>query len=205
MIDNNKLVHEIFDEFSKIERVRILSDSDKKKLNIPIAIVAWEIETEIDLGGTCCEFTFHISFKSSFPLDFPKIYLSPLSYEKAKYLPHIDSNRFVCTFDPEICSTNISEPLGIVIECLKRAKKIIQQGILNTNQNEYDEEFIAYWEDKYDSAEKKPIIILSLIDKNTDNSPLKLICLDKNPYLYEYILHLDDDTARPFKNFLTEN
>lgn len=205
MIDNNKLVHDIFDEFSKIERVRILSDSDKKKLNIPIAIVAWEVETEIDLDGTCCVFTFHISFKNSFPLDFPKIYLSPQSYEIVKYKPHIDSNRFICTFDNESCSTEISEPLGIVIECLKRAKKIIKEGLLHLNQSEYDNEFIAYWEDKYESVENEPKEVLSLIDYIKDEDILKLICLEKKMFLHDYILHTNDEPAKVFKEFLTDN
>lgn len=205
MIDKNKIVQEIFDEFSKIERVCILSDSDKKKLNIPIAIVVWEVETEIDINDTCCEFTFHILFRNSFPLDLPKIYLAPASYEKVKYQPHINSNRFVCTFDTESCSTNISEPLGIVTECLKRAKKIIKEGLLNLNQSEFDSEFIAYWDEKYDSGEKKPKEVLSLINNIKDEDSLKLISIDKKMYYHDYILHINDDSAKVFKDFLTNN
>jgi len=204
MIGEGKSKIIAFQELSKTENVRLLNDEEKKISDFDSIIDVWEVDTEIHHENKCIRLFFQISFEKQFPFDFPKIYLSPDSFEKIKYIPHVDNDRLVCTFDSEIASTNPNEPAGIVVECIKRAKSIIMDGLTGVNQCDFDDEFKAYWEGKYGKEKHLPKTVLSLINTLQNDSLVKLICL-KNPIqYYKYVLHTSDILSIRFKEFLAE-
>ncbi len=198
-------LEELFTELGNLEKVKLLNNFEKQKFDFSAESIVWEIDTEIDSDFKCIELQFHILFSKDFPLDFPKIYLSPSSFETIGYIPHIDTKKFICTFDTEIASTNPDEPFGVIKACLKRAKEIVSNGISGQNHNDYNEEFIAYWEGKYHKKDKYPERILSIIDKIENKENLKLICLKDKLNSYSYVLHDGNQSANRFKKFLKDN
>ncbi len=76
MLDAEGSIRKAFEEFSKIENVRILDIKEKRALNFKLNIVVWEINTEIQHLNHCINLVFHIPFNNHFPLELPKIYLS---------------------------------------------------------------------------------------------------------------------------------
>lgn len=204
MLDEEKAIQNAFENLLRVENVRILSENEKRTLDFLINTVVWEVETEILFLNQCFRLTLHITFENHFPFEIPKIYLAPSSYEKIKYIPHIDTKRLVCTFDSEIASTNPNEPFGIIMACLKRAKEIILDGLSGSNHLDFEEEFIAYWEGKYDKSDELPKEVLSIIDNILIPENLKLICLRSRLSIYKYVLHIDDELAQVFKQFLSD-
>ena len=116
MIDGENSRRKAFEYVSTIDSVKILNSTEKGKIGFKTEFEIWEVDTEVLFEKKIVPVIFHIIFTSQFPLDFPKIYLSKDSYERTKFIPHVDNNRFVCTYDSEISSTNPKEPAGIVIE-----------------------------------------------------------------------------------------
>lgn len=204
MIDELESKEIAFNHLSQIENVRVLTAVEKKISGYSPKVDVWEIDTEISINNKPLYLLLHISFEKQFPQDFPKIYLSIDTYEKTKYIPHVDNDRFVCTFDSEIASTNVNEPAGIVLECIKRAKKIIHDGLIGVNNNDFEDEFAAYWEGKYDNEKFLPENILSLINRLENDSEIKLICLKIPIQNYKYILHASDNLSIRFKEYLTQ-
>lgn len=193
-----------YDYVSAIDNVKILSTKEKSKLGFKASLEVWEVDTEIQFESKLIQIVFHVEFTNHFPLEFPKIYLSPDTYERTKYIPHVDSRRLVCTYDTEIVTTNPLEPIGIVVESIKKSKSIILDGLSGRNHSDFNIEFKAYWEDKYGNEKYLPNSILSLINQIKPESSLKLICLKNDIRIYKYVLHDSEETASQFKRFLDE-
>lgn len=192
-----------FEKLSKIDNVRVVNHDDYKKLGFNPLYDLWEIETEISVNDRLYPITIYIYFSTSFPVEIPKIYVSIDTFEKIKYIPHVDNNRLVCTFDNESIRINSDEPFGIITECIIRAKRILVNGLHGVNLNDFITEFKAYWEETYEN-ESKPIKVLSLIDKLNKDDELKLICLNSPLRGFSYVLHKSDNTSFTFKDFLEE-
>lgn len=202
-IDFNKARSEAFIVLKERDNVSILDSKEKQRLNIDDAFEVWEVRTEI-LGfkNIGLEITFYIRLDTDFPLSLPKIYLSQEDYEKLKFIPHIDSNKLVCTFDSEKTRTDPHNPSGIILECLKKAKDIISDGLNGINESHFEDEFIAYWECKYGNNDDVKKDMLSLIDTDTFSNNISLIILEKVTSTFKYILHNNDDIAIRFIEFL---
>jgi hypothetical protein len=84
----------------------------------------WKIETEVKVNNFLKEVCLFIAFDKFFPLSVPSIYLSPESYDTIKYIPHVDEDRNLCTFHKDAVILDKNNPLGIVCDCLERAKDI---------------------------------------------------------------------------------
>jgi hypothetical protein len=205
MVIGTKSKQIAYDYVSSIENVKILSTKEKIKLGFKPTLDVWEVDTEISHDSKLIQIVFHIEFTNDFPLVFPKVYISPDTYERTKYIPHIDSRRLVCTYDTEIVTTNPLEPVGIIVESIKKAKNIILDGISGSNHSDFNIEFKAYWEDKYGNEKHLPSTILSLTDQIKPESSLKLICLKNYIRIYRHILHESDEKASQFKNFLDKH
>ena len=193
----------VLEQLSLIENVRVLDGLENKKLGFLSEHEIWEINTEILIRSKIFPVVFHISFQNHFPTEIPKIYLSPDTYEKVKYIPHVGTNRLVCTFDSAIVSTNVMDPFGIVIECLHRAKEIITDGLNKVNNNDFLIEFKAYWEEIYEN-ESHPRQLLSIINELKETDEPQLICLNSPFNSYRYILHKSDSLADQVKSILPE-
>lgn len=84
-----------------------------------------------------------VAFPLGFPDNLPKIYLT----KDFKYLPmpHVDKNLFVCTFDAENIDFFAEKAKNITKEVIEKARKIISDGIYKRNQQDFIDEFFAYW------------------------------------------------------------
>ena len=103
------------------------------------------------------EYNLILGIPKTFPYEFPSIYVHK-DNESLIGLPHIDKNRFICTFDKNVATPNIYNPLGICENVINRAIKIIKEGTSKKNYKDYEEEFLAYW-----AAEKINYEIISIV------------------------------------------
>lgn len=204
MIDGAKSRQIAYDYVSTIDNVKILDYKEKESIGFKTELEIWEVETEISYDNSIIPIVLHVAFTTQFPLEFPKIFLSFDTFEKTKYIPHVDNNRLVCTYDSEIASTNPNEPAGIVVECLRKSKSIISDGLSENNHSDFTDEFKAYWEEKYSKEKFIPKNLLSLFNKIYPESCVRLICLKRTIRNYKYVLHTSDEAAARFKDFLEE-
>lgn len=134
-----------------------------------------------------------IAIPKHFPDEFPKIYLSKENYSELGQIPHIDSNRFVCTKDPNVTFLNDSVPEEALDELIRVAIDIINKGIKKENLNDFTEEFLAYWNEqaKYkflallDPSPKIEIVKILLFAKELNIANIKrngLITKNKEEY-----------------------
>jgi hypothetical protein len=83
---------------------------------------------------------------NTFPYDYPSIFFHT-DNSGYKYLPHVDNNLFICTFDKQLSIPNIHEPLNICDAVIQKAIKIISDGLNKANYIDYEDEFLAYWDE----------------------------------------------------------
>lgn len=203
MIDYNAATKIALEALSKVETVIILNENQKIRLGFPVSGCVWEITTEIQINNACKEIRFHLVIPLDFPFIFPKLYLSQKDYDELKYLPHVDDNRFVCTFDTELSRPNFNLPGEVVIEILRKAKKIIAEGIDKKNLKDFKDEFLSYWRLKYDD---EPSVDRSILTITKDlNNETKLTCLSQPVWGYKYILHSNDDHSTNLLLYLKLN
>lgn len=102
---------------------------------------------DIDIITNVCgeEMRLRCKFPQSFPYSFPKIYILDVFYKSIAPLPHIDNSGYICTFDNNITFPNHKEPNKLVEESIKKAIKIIEEGISGVNKDDFLEEFTSYW------------------------------------------------------------
>jgi hypothetical protein len=204
MIDFERSRLTAFEAITEIERVNILSQRDLIQNGFKSADTVWKIDTEVLVGKKIVGIVLHFLVDPHFPLDIPKIYLSQECYDELKYIPHVDSNRLVCTFDSEIAVTNPNDPVGVALESISRAKNIITDGLSGLNLKDFEDEFIAYWECRYNKFDQIHENVLSLIDFVLPDEQIKVICCKFELYGYKYILHKNDLVAKRFISFLNE-
>lgn len=109
-----------------------------------------------------------LAIPKTFPYEYPSVYLHQ-EHADLTNLPHIDSNFFICTFDKSLSFSNIYKPLEVCENIIKKACKIIKDGLTGKNHKDYEEEFLAYWANNNCDGE-----VLSLV-KPTDK--VKDICV----------------------------
>jgi hypothetical protein len=131
--------------------------------------VVWHINFEFDSKPS----QLMIALPKTFPDEFPKVYIPCEMHSKIYPIPHLDQNRYLCTFDPVECSPNPDKPGEIIAEVIKRAKKLIADGISGNNVSDYKDEFLAYWNLDCDGK------ILSLFAPSDESCYLKLIFFSK--------------------------
>lgn len=195
-----------FDALSIIESVSIL---DKKELDKETKFKkfseVWRVETEVsNLDGIGEPIILLIAFDQDFPVSIPNVYLVESGYNKLKYIPHVDTNYFICTYDKAVTVTNPDDPIGIVKSVLSRAKKIIEQGLAKSNFEDFQYEFLSYWENKYEEEPDVLTNILSLISESPLTIPVSLLILHKKLRGYNYILFQSTEEGKRFQNFLDE-
>lgn len=86
------------------------------------------------------------TFPSSFPYEFPIIYILKEFYKKYQPLPHISDSGAICTFDTNKVFPNSKKPKELTLESIRKAEKILNCGILGENSEEFLDEFYAYWD-----------------------------------------------------------
>jgi len=165
----------------------------------------WKIETEIFLpSGEITSVNLFLALPEDFPLTLPKVFLSKADYERTKYIPHVNMEFFVCAFDEENIQLNPDSPGRIADECIRRAKKIIEDGLWGRNDNDFDDEFIAYWTDKYDAKDKLEKCLSLLPEEGLKDNGVNALQLKKTLRGFSYVLFQpDSQEINHFKSYLT--
>ena len=83
---------------------------------------------------------------SGFPYEIPSIYANDETYEIIKNIPHVSYDKCICSFDKTTPVPNPEEPEKMVLEVIKKAVENVKNGLARTNNQDYNDEFIAYWE-----------------------------------------------------------
>lgn len=99
-------------------------------------------QLEIGLNGVPFEFYFGI--KKSFPLSLPYIYL--VHWDAFGILPHVEVDGYICYAQEEGSVLNFEDITGLAQEALQRAVQVIIDGISGKNQQDFLDEFGAYWD-----------------------------------------------------------
>lgn len=166
-----------------------------------------EVELEVLQEGKLRCITIRVMFHQDFPLSLPSIYLHPNILNDLGYCPNIDTNGLICTFDP---NTNIPNPdsPGLLVEiCVRMAKNIIEKGLRSYEQlDRYDNEFIAYWENKYGDEKSVNILLLSLLDENGQPHLEINYVIFESPFgMFTGLLYSEDQSFLAFSDYLTRS
>lgn len=204
MIDFEGARKEAFKEFKQTNKTRVLNKYEVIKLDLKKFVEVWEVKTEVlNCDNEAVNIKLHICFPSDFPLTTPKVHLSREDYDWIKYIPHLDFERNVCLFDTETIKVDPHQPYGIVKESVRQAKRIIESGLKKENTSDYEQEFIAYWEDRY-TVKDKIISCLTLIPQEYEihERYLPLVSVPGSVKGYHFIIHTGDEPANNFLKYL---
>lgn len=187
------------------DTVSIIDKREKEMEGFPTDSEIWKLVTEMaGEGGMTTEVTLFANVPADFPLSVPSIYLSRKSYDKIGILPHVDSNRLICTFDTELSRADPNNPEGIMVQCIAKAKRILEQGIAGTNLQDFEEEFLAYWACNYGKNDSHREDVLCLFGPEDSVSKISVIKLEQPFGSVNYILHKEDVAALNFISFLED-
>lgn len=192
-----------FNFIKSFESVEKLSYEQLRYHKFERFVEVWKLKTDIinDVNKVV-EIFIHICFKFDFPLSIPTLYLSSSDYENLKYIPHIDTNRLICTFDSEITKTDVTQPSIIVLDCINKAKKIINSGIKRANFKDFEDEFLSYWECNYSKSDIVRSDFLCLIDPYEKIEFPYMLNLKSKFIGFNYIIHNNNKISENFKTLL---
>ena len=147
-----------------------------------------------------------ILLKPDFPLSLPSIYLGKEDVANLGFLPNIDTNGLICTFDSNTTIPNPEAPGQLVEKCIRRAKSIIEDGLNSDNLEKYDEEFIAYWENKYCSETSVDKRVLSLVSETEDlPSRVTYVSLERPIGTFHALLYSDQQQFQVIESYLARH
>ena len=200
------MINEILSKIKKTEICKMLSAKEiqgiktLKQYNYVI-----QINTEISLNKGLKEIIFFLAFPSILSIQLPKIFIEEKSYEKIKYLPHVNVDLSICVFDEAINLFFDESALPELVETMIcRAKQIIS--LVDDEKSvvvEFDNEFRAYWDISYHVNDKVGEKGFFLIDGT--NLPLKCIKFNNPINNYHYLIYRESETFDRFKCFLKLN
>ncbi len=204
-----------FKEFSDFtdDNVSLLSDSKLNFLFKGLYPQVWRIETglydEENSVWIIEDLTVYIAFSNEFPLVPAKLFFNITDLPKIGHIPHVtiyDKVCDICAFD-EFVIIDSSKPTQAIIEQYGKAKKTLKEGIKNKNHSDFEDEFIAYWENESDSKDKIDNGYFSIIGKEpeqTDDIQVLIFRfnLDEESPKYALLFNKQEDTIESYKNYL---
>lgn len=149
MADFDKARAAAFNLIENTRTVEQISEKAKNSIGGKTTKTFWRIIVEVPVEDQIRKLTLEIFLKYDFPLSLPQIKLAESDYQKTKYLPHVDDRRCICLFDRETTKQNTDDPAGIVNECVNQAVRILADGLNKDRVAAFNDEIIAYWENKY--------------------------------------------------------
>lgn len=87
--------------------------------------------------------TLRVGLGPDFPISLPIIFLVP--WDALGFLPHVDSDGYVCFAQEEGLLINRRDPLGIAEEALQRGIQVLSDGFGGNNHQDFADEFESYW------------------------------------------------------------
>lgn len=109
---------------------------------------------------------FICDLPESFPYVFPRVVISPKTRETLPNIPHVNSDLSLCLFDSEKDIPNFDAPLCLIEATIRKAYEVLQNGIENKNEEDFYDEFNAYW--------TKDVKLKFFSDVEFQNSVIKL-------------------------------
>lgn len=106
----------------------------------------WKLSTEIGVGDVRHDIDLYIGFPIEFPYSRPDFYFQSLEFG---YLPHAESKNGKLCLDEDGSAFSIDNPVGIILESLRKAKILIKEGVAKTNVADYHDEIESYWTREY--------------------------------------------------------
>ena len=108
----------------------------------------WHIVTEIEYELKCRDINLYVGITPNFPYVLPDIYFLETEFD---YFPHIDyKSRKLCLFEDEVI-LDTTKPEEIIFDCIKQAKRLIEDGVNKRNLKDFTEEISCYWHLSYDN------------------------------------------------------
>lgn len=206
MINFKKAREIAFLALSEIETVTIMDSREKTIAKFEAHHEVWKVTTEISVKDSVgIDVTLQLYLPNDFPLSIPKIYLSKKNYDELKYLPHVDSNRLICIFDDELTRPDTTNPAGVITECVRKSRRILEDGIARLNQHDFEEEFKAYWDCTYSPGDRRRDDLLCLINPDENQLTPNLLNIATAWGVYNYAVHNNNAAANNFREFLKMN
>lgn len=131
-----------------------LHSIEKTEPSLARYVEVWTISTEVWSADRLVPVTLYVGLPGEFPLKLPKVYLAKADRERLSYLPHVDDDGQVCVFDGDAVHVDWRRPGEIAMECIIKARRTLEQGLNGENLADFEEEFSAYWAQKYDKQDK---------------------------------------------------
>lgn len=121
--------------------------------------------------------TLKCDVNTPFPYDFPVIYIEKDLSDELESIPHKNTDGSLCLFDKGMAIPNFMMPEKVLYDSLKKAFKLIKDGILGTNSYDFIEEMTAYWSSNMLSAD-------SFLDENESTGKIYFTINSKcSPYI----------------------
>ena len=204
-----------FEEFSNSidDNVSKITDFELKSLFKNVYDEVWKVETglydERKSVWIIEDLTIFIAFPNEFPLTPAKLFFDISDLPKIGHIPHVtiyDTVCDICAFD-EFVIIDSSKPTQAIIEQYKKVKKTLIEGVKNENQCDFEDEFIAYWENESDKKDIIDNCYFSIIGKEPENTNEIQVLLfrfnqnEKSP-LYAILFNKLEDTVESYKDYL---
>lgn len=206
MVDFEEAKHIALEALAEIVTVNPMSEADRKIVGLQKYSTVYRISTEVFiLDNTVKSIVLLMALPNEFPLELPRIYISKEDSAWIGFIPHVNVKGYVCLFDEESIIIDFDRPGEIVKTCLSKSLLIIEQGLKRENQNDFSDEFVAYWIEKYD--EKDEIYSgLMMLEKVPGQPPcqVRFLIIENSYSGYQAILYDQGKAIKRFKDFLNK-
>jgi len=161
------------------------------------------IETEISLEEGLVDINLFAVIDEPIGVSLPKIYLDTETYDRIKYIPHINEDLSVCVYDEnENYRINAENLPQIVVDLISEAKRILRKkDDSKYRQQEFKREFFAYWGLNFSNRDELKNIGLCLIDFDSFEN-LKAIRFEEKLAHYKYLVYNKEDDFKQFQKYL---
>jgi molybdopterin-synthase adenylyltransferase len=194
-LELNEIEQNIIHSFSILEKVDLNEYPGCTKV----------AEIEVEVNGETAVLT--VGFPKNFPNELPKFYDKRNLFGS---IPHKLSNGFLCFTRSESLLLDVRYPASILLGCMIKVKRLIEDGIKGVNQKELIEEFEVYWQQGEKSLDiyahidttNSTLRELNLWNKKLKNDDFIFVAAEKNDSLEKVIsriFHMDVDKASMYR------
>ena len=128
----------------------------------------WSVEVELLINGRLELTDLTILLPHDFPLSLPKLTLPRARVEALNYPLNVGADGIVCTFDASTTTPNPDAPGPLLEACVRKAVEILERDLSGPDvEAAYEEEFLAYWEERYAAEPAVDTQVLSLVDEGS--------------------------------------
>jgi hypothetical protein len=147
----------------------------------------WRELWRVDVSSALPDVELFVAAPLSFPFVLPKVFIAR-GEVGLDLLPHVDTWRFVCTFDEATAKPNPDLPGEVAVDCVRRAIQILGGGTGGEAGELYVDEFHHYWD-----ADQSDLSVLTNLGKER---VVKRAILSEKWAGYDAIVADGEDEAR---------